>query len=69
MHHTGMDAYSEDLRKEIVEAKERRMLTAEVARAFGVGLSSVKRYAKMAREGRSLHPKSSSNTSLFELLP
>jgi transposase len=37
--------------------KERRMSTAEVARAFGVGLSSVKRYAKTAREGGSLRPK------------
>jgi transposase len=33
------------------------MSTAEVARAFGVGLSSVKRYAKTAREGGSLRPK------------
>ena len=64
-----MNAYSKDLRKKIVEAKERGMLTAEVARAFSVGLSSVKRYAKMAREGRSLHPKSCSNASLSELLP
>ena len=35
------------------------MPTAEVARAFGVGLSSVKRYAKTAREGGSLSPKRS----------
>ena len=49
-HHGSMNAYSEDLRKKIVEAKERGMPTVEVARTFGVGLSSVKRYAKMARE-------------------
>ncbi len=54
-----MNAYSEDLRKKIVEAKERGMPTVEVARTFGVGLSSVKRYAKTARQGRSLRPKSS----------
>jgi transposase len=54
-----MNAYSEDLRKKIVEAKERGMPTAEVARAFGLGLSSIKRYAKVAREGGSLRPKSS----------
>jgi transposase len=54
-----MNAYSEDLRKKISEAKERGMSTTEVARAFGVGLSSVKRYAKTAREGGSLRPKSS----------
>jgi transposase len=55
-----MNAYSEDLREKIVEAKERGMPTTEVARTFGVGLSSVKRYAKTAREGGSLHPKKSS---------
>ena len=52
-----MDAYSLDLRKKIVEAKERGMPTIEVARAFGVGVSTVKRYAAMAREGRPLAPK------------
>jgi transposase len=53
----SMDAYSEDLRKKIVEAKQRGTPTFEVARAFGVGVSSVKRYAAAAREGRSLAPK------------
>jgi transposase len=52
-----MDAYSLDLRKKIVEAKERGMPTSEVAKTFGVGVSSVKRYAAAAREGRSLAPK------------
>jgi transposase len=32
------------------------MSKGEAARAFGVSLSSVKRYAKAAREGRSLSP-------------
>ncbi len=59
LHYASMNAYSEDLRKKIVEAKERGMPTVEVARTFGVGLSSVKRYAKTAREGGSLRPKSS----------
>ena len=54
-----MNAYSEDLRKKIVQAKERGMPTIEVARTFGVGISSVKRYAKTAREGGSLRPKKS----------
>jgi transposase len=36
-----MNAYSEDLRKKIVESKERGLSTKDVARAFGVGLSSV----------------------------
>ncbi len=46
-----MNAYSEDLRKKIVEAKERGMPTIEVARTSGVGLSFVKRYAKVAGKG------------------
>jgi transposase len=52
-----MDAYSEDLRQKIVQAlQQRRMNKSEAARAFGVSLSSVKRYAKAVREGRSLSP-------------
>jgi transposase len=52
-----MDAYSLDLRKKILEAKERGMPTSEVAKTFGVGLSTVKRYAATARQGRPLAPK------------
>jgi transposase len=52
-----MNAYSEDLRKKIVEAAERGTPKTEVARAFGVGVSSVKRYVATSREGRSLAPK------------
>jgi transposase len=52
-----MNAYSLDLRKKIVEAKERGTSTAEVAKTFGVGASTVKRYFAAAREGRSLAPK------------
>ena len=52
-----MNAYSLDLRKKIVDAKQRGMPTSEVARTFGVGASTVKRYAAVAREGRPLAPK------------
>ena len=52
-----MKAYSEDLRERIVEAVKRGMGKSEVARTFGVSLSSVKRYVSMAREGRPLTPK------------
>ena len=52
-----MYAYSLDLRKKIVAAKERGMPTSEVARTFGVGLSTVKRYAATARQRRPLAPK------------
>jgi transposase len=52
-----MNAYSEDLRKKIVQAVERGMPKIEAARAFGVGISSVKRYVATAEAGRSLAPK------------
>ena len=52
-----MHAYSEDLRKKIVETVERRgMKRSEVARLFGVSLSSVKRYVRKFRQGSSLSP-------------
>ena len=53
-----MNAYSEDLRKKIVEAiSERGMGKSEAARTFGVSLSSVQRYVGMASKGESLAPK------------
>jgi transposase len=52
-----MDAYSLDLRKKILDAKQRGMPTSEIARTFGVGASTVKRYAAAAREGRPLAAK------------
>ena len=56
-HHGVMDAYSEDLRRKVVEAvHERHMNQSEAARAFGVSRSSVKRYLKALQEGRSLSP-------------
>jgi transposase len=51
-----MNAHSEDLRKKIIEALRRGATKSEAARAFGVSLSSVKRYVKAVREGRSLSP-------------
>jgi transposase len=52
-----MKAYSEDLRKKILEAVDRGMPKSEVARTFGVSRSSVKRYAAARREGMPLAPK------------
>ena len=52
-----MNAYSEDLRKKMVEALRRGMTKSEAARTFSVSRSSVKRYAKLAQEGRPLAPK------------
>jgi len=48
-----MRAYSVDLRQKIVEAVWRGMSKAEAARAFGVAISSVKRYVNIARKGES----------------
>jgi transposase len=52
-----MNAYSEDLREKIVEALGRGMGKSQAARTFSVSLSSLKRYTKLAQEGRSLAPK------------
>ncbi len=54
-----MRAYSEELRKKIVAAIERGMSKAQAARLFDVSLSSVKRYARTARQGGSLEPRKS----------
>ena len=51
-----MKAYSEDLRRKIVSAIERGMPKAQAARTFGVGVSSVKRYATRAQRGEPLEP-------------
>src|ERR671920_1095213 len=52
-----MKAYSEDLRRKIVDALKRGMSKSEAAGLFGVSLSSVKRFARMDRDGVSLAPK------------
>ena len=52
-----MRAYSRDLRTKIVEALQRGISKAQAALLFGVSLSSVKRYARMVRQGHSLAPK------------
>ena len=53
----GMKPYSEDLRRSIVRAVEGGMSKSTAARLFGVSLSSVKRYARIAQRGVSLTPK------------
>jgi transposase len=57
VHPAFMRAYSLALRKKIIEAVKRGVPKAEAARTFGVGISSVKRYVKMAEESLSLSPK------------
>jgi transposase len=52
-----MKAYSEDLRKKVLEAVDRGMPKSEAAKTFGVSRSSIKRYAAARREGGPLAPK------------
>jgi transposase len=52
-----MKAYSVDLRRKIVEAISNGPPKAQVARSFGVGLSTVKRYASKAECGEGLAPR------------
>jgi transposase len=52
-----MKAYSEDLRRKVLQAVDRGMPKSKAARVFGVSRSSVKRYAAARREGRPLTPK------------
>jgi transposase len=53
----AMKPYSEDLRLKIVQALRDGMSKSAAARLFGVSLSSVKRYARMARRVASLAPR------------
>ena len=53
----GMKPYSEDLRASIVRAVQEGMPKSVAARLFGVSLSSVKRYVRIAQRGVSLAPR------------
>jgi transposase len=53
-----MKAYSEDLRQKVVQAVHQRGISkSQAARLFGISLSSVKRYARLASQGESLAPR------------
>ena len=56
MHHSKMKAYSVDLREKIIAAVGHGMSKAQAARTFGVGATSVKRYVKLAEQGKPLSP-------------
>jgi transposase len=52
-----MKAYSEDLRRKVVETVHQRGTSkSEAARLFGISLSSVKRYTRLASRGEPLTP-------------
>jgi transposase len=57
VHHWRMKAYSEDLRKRILQAVDRGMPKSVAAKTFSVSRASVKRYAAARREGRPLAPR------------
>ena len=52
-----MKPYSEDLRRRIVRAVRDGMSKSSAACLFGVSLSSVKRYFRIAKQGASLAPR------------
>jgi transposase len=53
----GMKPYSKDLRTRIVKAVEGGASKSAAARLFGVSLSYVKRYSRIAQRGMSLAPR------------
>src|SRR5918995_5826231 len=54
----AMKAYSEDLRQKVVQAVQQRGSSkSEAARLFGISLSSVKRYTRLADRGEPLTPR------------
>jgi transposase len=53
-----MCAYSPDLRAKIMAAVDAGMSKSQAARTFGVGLTTIKRYAALQREQGSLVPRS-----------
>ncbi len=56
--HGTMKAYSEDLRKKVVEAVQHRGTSkSEAARMFSISLSSLKRYRRLADRGEPLTPR------------
>jgi transposase len=52
-----MRAYSKELPQKVVQALEGGRSKTQTARLFGMSLSSVKRYARLASQGESLAPR------------
>jgi transposase len=51
-----MRAYSEDLKRKIVQAVERGVSKAQAAQLFDISLSSGKLYIRLASQGETLLP-------------
>ncbi len=54
-----MNAYSKDLRLKVLNALDRELPRKEVARLFGVSLSTIKRYLKLCKHTGDVAPKPS----------
>jgi transposase len=52
-----MKAYSKDLRLRVLAAADRGMPRAEVAKTFGVSVSTIKRYLRLRRRTGDVRPK------------
>jgi transposase len=52
-----MKAYSKDLRLRVLAAVDRGMPRAEVAKTFGVSVSTIKRYLRLRRQTGDVSPK------------
>jgi transposase len=52
-----MKAYSKDLRLRVLAAVERGMPRAQVAKTFGVSVSSIKRYVRLREQTGDVQPK------------
>src|SRR6516165_6961736 len=53
----GMKAYSQDLRKRVLQALEEGMAHKEIVRIFKVSAASIGRYVKQQREEGHVRPK------------
>ena len=53
----GMKAYSKDLRLRVLAAVDRGMPRAQVAKTFGVSVSTIKRYLRLRSETGDVQPK------------
>jgi transposase len=56
-NHWCVRAYSKELPQKVVQALEGGRSKSQTARLFGISLSSVKRYARLASQGESLAPR------------
>ena len=59
-----MNAYSNDLRLKVLDALDRGLPRKEVARLFGISLSTIKRYLKLREHTGDVTPKPSPGRTL-----